>query len=420
MLISVSIILDDMALLLAGGTLGAGILLRVLIFDHQMKELVSSVSIRRSLSKNAVRKGTPVQVSSEISFQGSSRMHIRITDLLPPNTQLIEGNTTVTSSHESASLVKDCTYQIVPLIHGTPAFSGISVSARDPFFEGTIMMGRREDCEPTLSVLPSGLFTAPLSESFDGTRDSRRRSTWSGNYIHSLREYQPGDDLRHADWKVSAKQDKIFIRRYSLPMSQPPFIIVDLPEHGEPYPEKEFDRMISSVTGLARHTIETFPNVSVLIISGPNLIHLIREEKNLSRCISELQAWMHPAHRPVQFYRMQDRTDLRSHIRDLEDALLQDPGTTTRAFLSGLEDRFKRTLQHHQASAFSAQVARTISPIQMSDAFLFSLGCGDTSHIHHVVRPLQSQHIRVHIHIIGEKTQGTSTGTRSHVTGVQG
>ncbi|HPS23894.1 MAG TPA: DUF58 domain-containing protein [Methanoregulaceae archaeon] len=412
MLISAAIILDDMAILLAGGTLGAAVLGRSLIFDHRMREIISSVSIQRSLSKNSVRNGTPVSVSSEIVFQGSSWLQIEISDLLPPNTQLIEGNATVISSREPGEQTKTCTYRIVPLIHGTPAFSGISVSVRDPFFEGSITMTRPEDCEPVLSVLPSGLFTPLPSESSDGTRDSRRMSTWSGSDIHSLREYQTGDDLRHADWKVSAKYGKIFIRRYSLPTSLPPFIIVDLPEYGEPYPEKEFDRMIAEVTGLVRHTIETFQKVSVLIISGPNIIHLIREEKNLSRCMSWLQEGLHPAHRPVHFYHMQDRTDLRSHLRDVEHALALDDDTPAQVFFSVLQDRFIRTLQYHRASAFSGQVARTISPFQMSDAFLFSLGCSDTSHIRQIVRPLQSQHIRVHIRIIGEHP-GTDSGLKS-------
>ncbi|MDO9326755.1 MAG: hypothetical protein Q7T80_17535, partial [Methanoregula sp.] len=36
----------------------------------------------------------------------------------------------------------------------------------------------------------------------------------------------------------------------------------------------------------------------------------------------------------------------------------------------------------------------------MTDAYFFSLGFGDSSHMTHVVRQLQSQKIRVHIRIM--------------------
>jgi hypothetical protein len=42
----------------------------------------------------------------------------------------------------------------------------------------------------------------------------------------------------------------------------------------------------------------------------------------------------------------------------------------------------------------------------MTEVYLFSLGCGDTSHIRHIVRPLQTQHIRVNVRIIDASRPG--------------
>jgi len=408
LLISCALILDDMAVLLAGSTLIMGIFGQYLIFDHRLREIVASVEIQRSLSRNPVRKGTMLQVASTITFRGSIRMHVQIADLLPSHTILIDGVSSVTTSPDPSSQTHQCSYRIIPVIHGTQQFSGISVTIRNLFFEDTIRLTRESDRKPVLSVQPSGLFTVPASELSDGTRDSRKTSVWKGADIHSLREYTAGDDLRHADWKISAKYDRIFIRKYSGLMSHPPLIIVDLPWNGVPYPEKEFYRMIPDVTGMVRHTLQTYQYVSVLIISGPNILHLIREEKNISRCIAELGEWMHPAERLVHFYRMPDRSDLRSNVRDIEHALRQTTDTRTLACYEILRDRYLGILQYQRVPAFSGQVERTLSQLLITEAYLFSLGCGDSSHIRHVVRQLQFQKIRVHIRIMDAALSGTS------------
>ncbi|NMB79769.1 MAG: DUF58 domain-containing protein, partial [Methanomicrobiales archaeon] len=271
---------------------------------------------------------------------------------------------------------------------------------RNLFFETTILMTRKIDRAPVITVLPTGYFAVPASDMADGSRDNRRSSVWSGVDVHSLREYVAGDDLRHADWKVSAKYNKIFIRKYTAPMSHPPLIIVDLPWTGAPFPHKEFNRMISEVTGMAKQTIQTFQYVSVLIISGPNVLHLIREEKNVSRCIAELREWLNPSERSVHFYRMADRSDLRAHVRGSEFALLETSDPKTQGFLETLRDRYHRILLYQRNPAFAGQVGRALLQVRMTEAYFFTLGIGDTSHIQHVVRPLKSQKVRVHVKMI--------------------
>lgn len=407
-LISYAIILDNVAILFAGGTLIMGILGQYLIFDHHMRKIVTSVEIQRSFDRNPVRKGTMLQVTSNITFRGSLRMHVEIADLLPPNTILEDGVNTVKTRPDPLLQTHKCSYRIIPIIHGTHHFSGLSVNVRNLFFECTIYLARECDRKPVLSVMPTGLFAAPVTDSSGGTKDNRKISVWGGSDIHSLREYSIGDDLRHVDWKMSAKYLKLIIRKHTGLMSHPPLVIIDLPWNGAPYPEKEFIRMISDITGMVKHTIQTYQYVSVLIISGPNILHLIREEKNISRCISELQEWMHPAERQVHFYHMTDRSDLRSHVRDSEDALHQTTDSQTHAFYELLRDRYISILHYQRAPAFSGQIARTLSQLLITEAYLFSLGCGDSSHIRHVVRPLQTQKIRVHIRIMDVTRSGRS------------
>ncbi|PKL70586.1 MAG: hypothetical protein CVV30_04335 [Methanomicrobiales archaeon HGW-Methanomicrobiales-1] len=397
-----------MGIFFAGGTLITAILGQYILFEHRMQEIVRSVEIQRTLSRNPVRKGTKLQVVSSISFRGLPRMQVLVSDLLPSGTILAEGETTIATRPDHSLPAHQCSYQIIPLTHGSHPFSGVSVTVRNLFFEDSLCLARESDRQPVLTVLPTGLFAAPVSELSEGTRDNRKKSVRSGLDIHSLREYCPGDDLRHVDWKISAKYDKLFIRKYTALMNHPPLIIIDLPWCGAPYPEKEFNRMVSEAAGMVKQTIEKYQQVSVLIISGPNILHLIREEKNISRCMSELLEWMHPAERPVHFYHMPDRSDLRSHVRDSEKALRLAEDSPVKEFYELLRNRYLSILQYQRSPLFSGQVARTLSQLLMTEAYIFSLGCGDNSHIRHVERPLRSQNIRVQVRIMDSTRPGKS------------
>lgn len=415
LLVFCALILDTMAIFFTAGALAAGILLEYFVFDHRLRQVLSSLHIGRALSRNPVRKGTALQVTSTISIGDTSRLQVNVLDCHPPNTVIAEGDPELKIPPASTDRSFRCTYRLVSLVHGTQQFAGMEVSVRNLFFRTTIPMSRQEDCLPALTVLPTGYFAAPASDVGDGTRDNRKASIWSGVDVHSLREYVPGDDLRHADWKISAKYDKIFIRKFTAPMNYPPLVIVDLPWNGVPCPEKEFLHMMSEVTGLVKHTVQTFQYVSILMISGPNIVHMIREERNLARCIAELREWSNPQERPVHFYRMPDRSDLRALARGVESAGEDALHPAARQFLETLRDRYTRVLLYQRNPAFAGQVARALAQLLMTEAYVFSLGRGDTSHIRHVVRPLRTQKIRVNVRIIN--TPGKDTGEVSGLSG---
>jgi uncharacterized protein (DUF58 family) len=58
-----------------------------------------------------------------------------------------------------------------------------------------------------------------------GLHRSRRKGVSIEFDHHTL--YQPGDSLRHVDWKVSARQDRIFVRRYLEDTAQCVRLVVD-------------------------------------------------------------------------------------------------------------------------------------------------------------------------------------------------
>ena len=397
LLFSGAFILDDMAVLLAAGTLLCGLCGQYLIFNRRVWTLAGSVHVQRSLSRSLVRRGTTLRVTTIITVTVPPRMQVGITERIPTSVAVQDGVTSITADTVPSPQTLRLAYRITPVMHGERYFSGLSLSVKDLFFEDSIDLSAERFCGPSLFVQPTGMFEPSSKRATTETREIEKMSVLSGLAVRMLREYYSGDDLRRIDWKLSAKHDKLFVREYTGVMSLPPLIIVDLPWRGAPYPLTEFDRMVAMVAGMVGYCVRTYQYISVLLISGPNILHFMGDEKDLEHCISVLREWMHPVERTVHFYRTADRADLRSQIRSIERAQDTTPDATTLRFLGSLRRYYLTTLQNQRMYAFTGQLVRTLSSCTTDEIFLFSLLSGDISHIRQVVKQAKIAKLRVHI-----------------------
>lgn len=396
---SCALVLDDPAVLLAGTGILAGLLALYLYFCHRFAGIARTLAAERSLSRSLVRKGTTLRVSTGITVTVPACMQAIITDRVPVNAAVQDGKTSVTAGPGPSPQTFRLSYRITPMVHGQMAIAGITLKVSDPFFEDELELRTEPFCGPTLSVQPSGIFEPSARRATLETREIERMSVHSGLGIRSLREYYAGDDLRRIDWKLSAKHDKLFVREYNAVTSFPPLIIVDLPWKGAPYPLADFDHMVTRVAGMVNYSIRTYQYVSVLIISGPNILYFIADEKDLQHCISTLREWMHPAERVVHFYHAADRADLRSHVHAAEAALDANPDPATRRYLDAIRTCYLTTLENQKMYAFTGQVARTLASVTTEETFIFSLVCGDTSHIRQISRQAKTAKLAVHLRI---------------------
>ena len=98
---------------------------------------------------------------------------------------------------------------------GRVVVNGFEISTRFPF--GFFRLRRRlraRDVEivvyPKPEALSDELHLLPIDA---GSREAERRGT--GHELHSLREYQPRDDVRHIDWKATARQKRLTVREFT-------------------------------------------------------------------------------------------------------------------------------------------------------------------------------------------------------------
>jgi uncharacterized protein (DUF58 family) len=66
----------------------------------------------------------------------------------------------------------------------------------------------------------------------EGTVAGMHRSPWRGFSIEFAehREYVPGDDLRHVDWKVFGRTDKFYLKQYEDETNLLAYLVVDISE----------------------------------------------------------------------------------------------------------------------------------------------------------------------------------------------
>ncbi|MCX6689159.1 MAG: DUF58 domain-containing protein [Methanoregula sp.] len=401
LLVSGAYILDDMVLLLAAGTLLCGLLGQYLLFEYRFRSIVTSVTVQRSLERSQVRKGTTLRVSTKVTVTVPPSMHARITERLSPQVVVQDGDTTLPVEPDPNPRTYQFRYRITPVVHGKMRVSGISLFVQNVFFSHEIDLSSHQFSGPDLIVQPVGIFEPSGKRTTAESREVEKLKVVRGFGIRALREYYAGDDLRHIDWKLSAKHNKLYIREYTGMVNLPPLIIVDLPWRGAPFPQADLARMVSVVAGMAEHSIRSYQFVSLLVISGSNIIHFYREEKNLQQCMSVLREWMHPVERVAHQYHTLDRAEVRAEIRHLETVILQGGNPGILHFSDTLRKHYSSVLVHMRAPAFTGQVARTFSSLAIDECYLFSLGCGDASHIHQLIRQAKIADVMMHIRLPG-------------------
>jgi uncharacterized protein (DUF58 family) len=396
LLIATAYILDDLVVLFSGVSLCMMMLVGYSRFLYLVRNTVRSVEIQRTAERSRILKGATIRVSTSITIQVPPGMEVKVNEVLPYSLAVQDGITSLQVHGSPSPARHSLTYRITPVVHGEFQFPGISLEIRDYFFTTTFHLICEGYNGPLLTVQPVGLFESSSPWS-GGTREIDKMNLVSGIGIRSLREYYAGDNIRNIDWKLSAKFGKLFVREYMGTVNLPPLIIIDLPWSGSPCPDRDFDRMVTSVAGVAEQAVRNCQSVSLLLVSGPNVLEFIAEEKDAQHCMSRLREWMHPVERTVHQYRTRDRSELRLMARTLETRSQGEVDNRLLPFYSCLKKWYLTGIPSQKPTVFAGQLNRVFPSLAVDEIYLFTPGAGDTSHIRQIIRLARAMKFRVHL-----------------------
>ena len=119
---------------------------------------------------------------------------------------------------------------------------------------------------PQVSDLP--VFAGGLTNDLDGA--TSQQLSMSDLAFHALREYVPGDDLRHVHWRSSAKAGQLLVRQYH--ESRRGHVTVLLDAARSSYPRtRDFEHAVSLATSIALRAVRD--DFDTYLRCGPHLAH---------------------------------------------------------------------------------------------------------------------------------------------------
>ena len=123
---------------------------------------------------------------------------------------------------------------------------------------------------------------------YAGRMASVRRG--AGHDLFSLRDYQPQDDLRHIDWKATARSRRLTVREFTSEDERRVTIVLDtrLPLDSADDLKQRFERGVVQTASLLKHFIDERGEVRLVL--GKKLVLLV-QERNIFTVVCEDWPW---------------------------------------------------------------------------------------------------------------------------------
>jgi uncharacterized protein (DUF58 family) len=171
---------------------------------------------------------------------------------------------------------------------GHVLIDGFELSTRFPF--GFFRRRRRLHARnvdiivyPKPEVIGDQLHLLPM---FAGRLPSLRRG--AGHDLFSMRDYQPQDDLRHIDWKATARSRRLTVREFTSEDERRITIVLDTRLPGNPSEElrQRFERGVVQTASLLKHFIDE--RTEVRLVLGDEVGPFGSGIEQLYRCLKRL------------------------------------------------------------------------------------------------------------------------------------
>ncbi len=383
-------ILDEPVLLAAGIVPGLFLFIRAGVFLKGITEVKQTVRCERTFEKTFIRQGKWNQVNVLVRFHVPYGFRVLYEDHIPSWCRKESGENCSGWCPDGFHEIS-LSYRFIPAYHGNISHPGGRMRIRDRFFESSCAV---QETEKPLSFLVQPWPLFDLTKKPKAGHDLERIGPVKGYSIRQFREYLPGDDLRHVDWKISAKRGSLYVREYATPAEERPMIIVDLPDMEQDTDMEAFTRMVASLSGFAESIIAQKEPVSLLLISGPNMTDIFYEGRDMSACLSIIRERIHPFPRIFYLYRFMMRADLRRQIHRLDSVLTRESvHEPDRLFLTRIRDIRMNHLPYIRSSRFQSAVSAILFSCRLYEIILYSLCDGDVSHIREIASLAHQQNI---------------------------
>jgi len=203
------------------------LLLAAAFVDKRLSRWPAGVKVERELS-GRFHLGAETEVRVHVQNEERRPFVVRVKDEYPPELRLESPRETELriEPHTSATLI----YGLTPPRRGRYEFGRVAVRYRSRL--GLVWVAAQAGEPEAIKVYPNLRRAREAELKALGTRAlvaMRRRTAWrgEGRDFESLREYVPGDELRHISWTATARRGRLTTRQYQIERDQTVLIALD-------------------------------------------------------------------------------------------------------------------------------------------------------------------------------------------------
>jgi len=391
LLMAAAIVLDDPAVCLAAVSLALFLAALAIRFRLRMARIAASVKLERAANRKIIPQGGTAVILTTFASTPEPGTAVSIREILPAGTSAgASAHVMPVSPDGSATLL----YNLTALVSGTMAIQGIVLTVADPFFSGDLVMASAPFSGPAIDVYPHAAYERSRKRNDAATREKDKPAVARGYHVRSIREYLPGDDIRTVDWKMTAKYQRMFIREYTSVENIPPLVVLDIPAEEADVPDEALAALVNNANQETAAAIRRFGSVSLLVISGINVLSVLLEERNALRCTGAILDAAHPQVRLRHAYRWKNRAALHAVVRTCRRAVSREEGEV-RHFHARIASVCRRSLAGPSVPVFAIQVASLLRSVNLSEIYLYSNFAGDDSHLRELASQARELQIRV-------------------------
>jgi uncharacterized protein (DUF58 family) len=381
---------------------------RLFIYHGRITGILSRIQCHRDVSATLVRQGIPLRVTLRIAISLPPDFSACVRDEIPGGMVVTNSKPEIRISGASA---RDLTvvYTVTPLLHGSHVFPGIIITLQDRFFSDTFHLAIKQFSGPEIRVYPAGNYEPVLGLSEYGEQEIEQFRALSGFEIRGFRDFIHGDDTKSIDWKLTAKFDKYIVREYTGRAGSEFLLVADLPDSDDGDPGENFLDMIRALAGEIDQAMQRDHRVSLVFISGPNVIRTTQYEDNLDEVMRTVQNTANPVKRLRTYYRYRTTREIRGLVRDLsrETAVIKNRSDEG-IYLNNLAKISNSIAETHGSLAFQGEIARILRMMPYKEITIFSVCSGDMSHIRFLIDEIHKVRGFAHLKVPGRMAQQTS------------
>ncbi|WP_338865361.1 DUF58 domain-containing protein [Myxococcus stipitatus] len=228
--------------------------------------------ILSSGTRNAVR------LVFERLDEGTAPLRVEVRDE-PPSTVVSTGHRQSLTLAPRNTAPSRVTYFVTPPSRGDAHFGDLHLRLSGPLGlcarQVRVPAARTVKIYPDLTALSKEALLLARSSDAPSERTVRRRAS-EGREFESLREYRPGDDYRHIDWKASARHANTLVRTWQPERHQPMLLLLDCGRHmaGKVRGRRKLDHAVDAALRLARVGLDAGDVVGVMAFASDVLTFL--------------------------------------------------------------------------------------------------------------------------------------------------